>query len=170
MAKEVVSGAGKFAKRTDMNISKRTTQPIREMGSRKYGEGKALMEQQQGAKLQGASTKTPKINPQMQPSGFPTLTQETERPYESPDTGMPFGEGPGPAEIGLNLGTGDPESPQKRDLAKLSTFLPKIERAAMTQDAPESLRTFVKYLKGSKTEAVNSKIEAVNRDLLQKGF
>ena len=162
MAKEVVSGAGKFAKRTDMNISKRTTQPIRDMGSRKYGEGVALQQMQSSAPMQGASTKTPKVYPRAVQAN-PTLTQETERPYESPDTGMPFGEGPGPAEIGLNLGTGDAESPQKQDLAKLSTFLPMIERAANSQDAPESLRTFVKYLKGSKKEAVN-------RDLLQKGF
>jgi hypothetical protein len=110
--------------------------------------------------MQGASAKTPKINPQMQPNGFPTLTQETQRPFESPDTGMPFGEGPGPAEVGLGLGTGDPESPQKKDLQRLTTLLPMIERAALTADAPESLRTFVKYLKGSKTETIN-------RDLTQ---
>ncbi len=44
MANEVVSGVGRNAKRTDRNISSRTTQPIREMNSTKYGEGKALLE------------------------------------------------------------------------------------------------------------------------------
>lgn len=160
MAKEVVSGVGKNAKRVDKNISKRTTQPIREMNSTKYGEGRALLEQQQGAKMQGQPTKVPKVNVQPNQNAFPTLTEETQRPYESPDTGMPFGEGPGPAEIGLNLGTGQPDSPQKMDLAKLSNYLPMIERAANSEDAPESLRTFVKYLKGSRTEAIN-------RDLTQ---
>jgi hypothetical protein len=61
---------------------------------------------------------------------------------------MPFGEGAMPADIGLNLGTGQPDSPQKNDLAKLSNYLPMIERAANSADAPESLRTFVDYLKG----------------------
>ena len=61
---------------------------------------------------------------------------------------MPFGEGPMPADIGLNLGTGQSDSPQKQDLAKLSNYLPMIEKAANSQDAPQSLRTFVKYLKG----------------------
>lgn len=160
MAKEVVSGVGKNAKRVDKNISKRTTQPIREMNSMKYGEGRALLEQQQGAKMQGQPTKTPKIQVQPNQNTFPTLLEETQRPFESPDTGMPFGEGPGPADIGLNLGTGQPDSPQKMDLAKLSNYLPMIERAANSEDAPESLRTFVKYLKGSRTEAIN-------RDLTQ---
>lgn len=164
MAKEVVSGVGKNAKRVDKNISKRTTQPIREMNSTKYGEGRALLEQQQGAKMQGQPTKVPKItNPygRGMAATFTPLTADTERPYESPDTGMPFGEGPGPAEIGLNLGTGESDSPQKKDLQWLSLrALPMIERAANSEDAPESLRTFVKYLKGSRTEAIN-------RDLTQ---
>lgn len=150
MAKEVVSGTGKFAKRVDKNISKRTTQPIREMGSTKYGEGKALMEQQQGAKLQGQPTNIPKVNvgAPTPNAGLTSLTAETQRPNEVPETGMPFGEGPMPADIGLNLGTGQSDSPQKQDLAKLSNYLPMIERAANSADAPESLRTFVKYLKG----------------------
>jgi len=150
MATEKVSGTGKYAKRIDQNISKRTTQPIRDMGSTKYGEGKALMEQQQGAKLQGQPTKIPKVDVNAATAGAGTLplTAETQRPNESPDTGMPFGEGPGPADIGLNLGTGDVDSPQKQDLQKLSNYLPMIERAANSEDAPESLRTFVKYLKG----------------------
>jgi len=76
MATEKVSGTGKFAKRVDKNISKRTTQPMREMGSTKYGEGKALLEQQQGAKLQG------------QPTNIPA------------EVGLPFGEGPGPEIFG----------------------------------------------------------------------
>lgn len=165
MAKEVVSGIGKNAKRVDKNISKRTTQPIREMGSKKYGEGKALLEQQQGAKLQGQPTNIPKINANMQTpnAGNLALTAETQRPNEIAETGMPFGDGPMPADIGLNLGTGNPDSPQKQDLAKLSNYLPMIERAANSADAPESLRTFVKYLKGSK-------VESVNKDLLQRGM
>jgi hypothetical protein len=150
MAVEKVSGTGKFAKRVDKNISKRTTQPIREMNSLKYGEGKQLMDQQRGASLKGQPTTIPKVNVNAQSVGAGNLplTAETERPNEISETGMPFGEGPGPADIGLNLGTGDVDSPQKQDLQKLSNYLPMIERAANSEDAPESLRTFVKYLKG----------------------
>jgi hypothetical protein len=148
MAVEKVSGTGKFAKRVDKNISKRTTQPIREMNSTRYGEGKALQQQQQGAKLQGQPTSVPKVNVGAPAAGILPITAETERPNEVPESGMPFGEGPMPADIGLNVGTGQPDSPQKNDLAKLSNYLPMIERAANSEDAPESLRTFVKFLKG----------------------
>jgi hypothetical protein len=148
MAVEKVSGTGKFAKRVDKNISKRTTQPIREMNSTRYGEGKALQQQQQGAKLQGQPTNIPKVNAGTPTGGVLPITAETERPNEVPESGMPFGEGPMPADIGLNVGTGQPDSPQKNDLAKLSNYLPMIERAANSEDAPESLRTFVKFLKG----------------------
>jgi hypothetical protein len=148
MAVEKVSGTGKFAKRVDKNISKRTTQPIREMNSTRYGEGKALQQQQQGAKLQGQPTSVPKVNVGAPTGGILPITAETERPNEVPESGMPFGEGPMPADIGLNVGTGQPDSPQKNDLAKLSNYLPMIERAANSEDAPESLRTFVKFLKG----------------------
>lgn len=147
MAKEVVSGTGKFAKRVDKNISKRTTQPIREISSLRYGEGVELNQIQSGAPMQGQPTKVPKVYPR-EVQASPTLTQETERPNEVPETGMPFGEGPMPADIGLNLGTGQSDSPQKQDLAKLSNYLPMIEKAANSQNAPQSLRTFVKYLKG----------------------
>ena len=81
-------------------------------------------------------------------AGITPLDAETQRPNESPETGMPFGEGPMPGDIGLNLGTGMQPSPQKEDLMKLSAYLPMIERAANSEDAPQSLRTFVKYLKG----------------------
>ena len=160
MATEKVSGTGKFAKRVDKNISKRTTQPMREMGSTKYGEGKALLEQQQGAKLQGQATNIPKIDFNAMETGgmgaVVPITSETERPNEVPETGMPFGDGAGPVDIGLNIGTGQPDSPQKQDLAKLSSYLPMIERAANSEDAPESLRTFVKYLKAQPGEIVTA--------------
>jgi hypothetical protein len=160
MAIEKVSGVGKNAKRIDKNISKRTTQPMREIGSTKYGEGKALLQQQRGSKLQGQPTKIPKIDfNAMQTSGMGSvvpITSETERPNEVSETGMPFGDGAGPVDIGLNIGTGQPDSPQKNDLAKLSSYLPMIERAANSEDAPESLRTFVKYLKAQPGEIVTA--------------
>lgn len=103
MATEVISGVGRDARRTDRNISSTTTQPIRQLKSQKYGEGKALLEQQQGASMEG-QTKVPKVNvaaPQSKGAGTVVpLTAETQRPDEAPEVGLPFGEGPGPEIFG----------------------------------------------------------------------
>lgn len=109
MAKEIISGVGRNARRTDRNISSTTTQPIRKMKSQKYGEGKALLQQQQAAPMAG-QPKTPKITAAPSASTAPIvpLTAETQRPDEAPELGLPFGEGPGP-EIFGSL-TPEPES------------------------------------------------------------
>lgn len=103
MAREVISGVGRDARRTDRNISSTTTQPIRQLKSQKYGEGKALLEQQQGASMEG-QTRVPKVNvaaPQSRGTGTVVpLTAETQRPDEAPEVGLPFGEGPGPEIFG----------------------------------------------------------------------
>jgi hypothetical protein len=49
--------------------------------------------------------------------------------------------------VGLNVGTGRPESPRKQDLRKLTQYLPIIETAANQEGAPATLSTFVKYLR-----------------------
>jgi hypothetical protein len=148
MAKEVVSGVGKQAKRTDLNPSR---QQMRYIAGGTYGEGQATLDQQRGAPMAGKSAKvpTPKVSPgklaqlpQMTP-----ITAPTERPGEAPEVGMPFGDGPGPAEIGLNIASGRPESPRKQDLQKLTQYLPIIETAANQEGAPATLSTFVKYLR-----------------------
>lgn len=102
MAREVISGVGRDARRTDRNISSTTTQPIRQLKSQKYGEGKALLQQQQGASMEG-QTRVPKVNVVEQPKGTGTvvpLTAETQRPDEAPEVGLPFGDGPGPEIFG----------------------------------------------------------------------
>jgi hypothetical protein len=101
MANEVVSGVGRSAKRTDRNISSRTTQPIREMKSQKYGEGKALLEQQRISPMAG-SVKTPKIETASAAPRTPVvpLTADTQFPDQPAEVGLPFGEGPGPEIFG----------------------------------------------------------------------
>jgi hypothetical protein len=101
MANEVVSGVGRNAKRTDRNISSRTTQPIREMKSQKYGEGKALLEQQRVSPMAG-SVKTPKIETGNVAPKAPVvpLTADTQYPDQPAEVGLPFGEGPGPEIFG----------------------------------------------------------------------
>ena len=102
MAREIISGVGRNARRTDRNISSTTTQPIRQLKSQKYGEGKALLQQQQGASMEG-QTRVPKVNVAAQPKGTRTvvpITAETQRPDEAPEVGLPFGDGPGPEIFG----------------------------------------------------------------------
>lgn len=148
MAKEVVSGIGNKSKRTDQNPSK---QAMRYYAGGSYGEGQAMLDQQRSAPMAGKPAKatTPKVSPgklAQLPQVTP-ITAPTERPNEAPEVGMPFGEGPGPADIGLNVGTGRPESPRKQDLRKLTQYLPIIETAANQEGAPATLSTFVKYLR-----------------------
>ena len=103
MAGEVVSGVGRNAKRTDRNISSTTTQPIREMKSQKYGEGKALLQQQQAASMEG-QTKIPKVNVattnEKSAGAIVPLTADTQYPDQPAEVGLPFGEGPGPEILG----------------------------------------------------------------------
>jgi hypothetical protein len=145
MAKEVVSGVGNQSKRTDQNPSK---QAMRYYAGGKYGEGKATLEQQQGAPMAGkvAQGKPQQIKPSIF-SQLTPITAPTERPDEAPEVGMPFGEGPGPTEVGLNVASGSPDNPRKQDLQRLTQYLPMIEYAANQEGAPITLNNFVKYLR-----------------------
>lgn len=106
MAREVISGVGKNARRTDMNISEKTTQPMRYMSGGQYGEGQELMATQSAAPMQGAPETTfassPRIpSPLTPPPGEKVvpLTAPTMRPDEFSESGMPFGRGVGPEVI-----------------------------------------------------------------------
>jgi len=102
---EIVSGVGRMARRTDKNISKRTTQGAKDMPSQKYGERKTLNDLQTSAPMQGTSAKVPKLNfPQAQQqqraARVVPLTAETQYPDQAPETGLSFGPGPGPEILG----------------------------------------------------------------------
>jgi hypothetical protein len=97
---EVVSGVGKNARRTDMNTSSKLTQGMKDrIPPTYYGEQTDLNQIQAGADLQGPSYNVPKISaPMPLPNNEPTVpfTQDTLRPEEPAEFGMPFGPGPGP--------------------------------------------------------------------------
>lgn len=102
MAREVISGVGKNARRVDKNISAQTTQPIRNMGSTRYGEGVELQSLQQGAPMQG-KIKTPRVAPTpsaTRQSRVVPLLAETQYPDQPAETGLSFGPGPGPEVLG----------------------------------------------------------------------
>jgi len=145
MAKEVVSGVGNKAKRTDLNPSR---QQMRYIAGGTYGEGQATLDQQRGAPMAGkVAQATPTQTKQSIFSQLTPITAPTERPNEAPEVGMPFGEGPGPTEVGLNIASGRPDNPRKQDLQRLTQYLPMIENAANQEGAPITLNNFVKYLR-----------------------
>ena len=131
MAREFISGVGKNARRTDMNISQRTTQPMRYMSGGTYGEGQELLATQGAAPMQGAPVSLPKVSTPMSPvlpreQSVP-LTAPTQRNDELPETGMSFGPGPGPEIlIGQN-----PQSPRlSEQVAPAVQFDPSGETQA----------------------------------------
>jgi hypothetical protein len=133
MAREVISGVGKNARRTDKNLSAQTTQPIRNMRSTRYGEGVELQSMQQGAPMQG-KIKTPRIGSTAsaaRQARVVPLTAETQYPDQAPETGLDFGPGPG-SEI---LGNFRPEPESIRDiLARMSGSDPSGEVAKILED------------------------------------
>lgn len=103
--KEQVSGPGKNAKRTDLNVSK---QPVRYMAGGSYGEGQELMGLQEGAPLSNAPTvnmigggRGGRSKPISASMPITPLTAMTQRPNEPLSAGSDFGAGPG-SEV-LNL-------------------------------------------------------------------
>lgn len=89
--REQVSGPGKNAKRTDLNVSK---QPVRYMSGGSYGEGQELLNLQQGANMAGSVVaKQPKFKPSMLES-ITTLTAPTQRSEENLMTGSSLSANP----------------------------------------------------------------------------
>lgn len=82
-----VSGPGALSRRTDGGAGSK--QAMQEIRTGKYGESKAIMEQQQGAPLAGNPTPSPRV---AAPKASP-LFAPTERPSEPVTQGMPFGPG-----------------------------------------------------------------------------
>lgn len=146
-----VSPPGALSKRKERENVKGSRQDVFGMGG--YGSTKEAKELASGATFAG-KTPTPQLaintSPGVRPQPNERITPliaETERPDEMPEFGMPFGAGPGPMDLGLPAMTGSPESPQKQDLRRLNQYLPMIELVANSENAPQTLRTFVKHLR-----------------------
>jgi len=117
-----------------------------------YGERKAMQEQMSGAPLaKSESVRSLSINVSPTPTAgkekLGSFTDPTQRPEEAFSNGFSFGEGLRPTDIGLPMGTGQPDSDQKQDLMQLSSFLPIFEKVSNMEGTPRGFRTFTKYLR-----------------------
>ena len=125
---EQVSGPGKFARRTDMNTSK---QPVRYMSGGTYGEGQALLQQQQGADMAGKPSAAPAptaadVQRAMMNKITP-LTAMTERPMEPTTQGSRAGAGADFSSLDLPM----PQNPTiEQVLTEVMKFDPTGETAA----------------------------------------
>lgn len=90
-----VSGPGALSRRTDGGAGSK--QAMQEIRTGKYGESKALMEQQQGAPLAGNPSPQASVAASMK--SITPLFAPTERPQEPVTAGMPFGPGENVAPI-----------------------------------------------------------------------
>lgn len=118
---EQVSGPSKFAKRTDMNTSK---QPVRYMSGGSYGEGQALLQQQQSAPMAGKPSvaqvpSATDIQRAMMGKVTP-LTAMTERPSEVITEGSRVG-------LGSGFDTSDLPMLQKPSLENVLSELMKYD-------------------------------------------
>ena len=116
-----------------------------------YGERKAMQQQLQGGPLAKSQQVVNKlafyVSPKLaQKDKLGSLTDPTQRPEEAFSNGFSFGEGLRPTDIGLPMGTGQPDSEQKQDLMQLSSFLPIFRNVANMEGTPRGFRTFTKYL------------------------
>lgn len=83
--REVVSGVGKDARRTDLNVSQ---QPLRYISGMPYGQGQATYEQQAAAPMA--------VNPLAEVTSDVTpITAMTQRKEEPITAGIDMGPGPG---------------------------------------------------------------------------
>lgn len=128
-----VSGPGALSRRTDGGAGSK--QAMKEIRTGKYGESKAIMEQQQGAPMAGNPAPTPAV-------AAPTVTglmQPTERPQEPVTAGMPFG--PGTSTL--------PITPNTSNVSVVQKYLPTLETLASSKDANDTFRAFVRAVKAN---------------------
>jgi hypothetical protein len=128
-----VSGPGALSRRTDGGPGSK--QAMKEIRTGKYGESKALMEQQQGAPMAGNPTPNPRVAAQK----VTPLFAPTDRPQEPVTEGMPFGDGSNnlPLDIAANKAS------------VVGQYLPTLESLASRDDVPDSFRAFVRAVKAN---------------------
>lgn len=120
-------------------------QPNRYISGGKYGEGKALMEQQQGAKMSAGPAPTSAPSNMATPEGrtLGTLMDPTNNPSEPITAGVDFGPGPGSDALPKNIDANTRPDENKQIIQK---YLPSLLQAANLPDTPDSYKRFVNYL------------------------
>ena len=140
-----VSGPGKLSRRTDGGpSSKSAVQGVREMsGGGKYGERKALEEAQSGAPMAGNQMPTQSPVMSAVPSGPPVtgLFDPSQRPNEPVTSGLPVGPGRTPA------------AQMAGNYDMIMKYMPALELMSSQEDAPESFRALVNYVKVTAEQA-----------------
>lgn len=122
------------------------SQAARYIPGGKYGDGKALMEQQQGASMAKApSPVSPRnISDIVMPS-VGTLMDPTNNPSEPISAGSDFGRGVDSSA--LPKGLGNNTRPDENQLI-IQQYMPDLVYAATSENAPDSFKRFVNYLAG----------------------
>lgn len=113
-----------------------------------YGQGKALMQQQEGAKLAGPTT-TPKVAASRVMSSTPLtearpLTAPSDFPDENITTGAAIGSTPGPESLMLPR---EQDTPNDPDLDLVREYFPVIELWAQQIDTSQGTKDYVNYLR-----------------------
>lgn len=119
------------------------------MSGMAYGQGQALMQQQQGAKIAGPTpTPTaPKVEAQAMPMADATpLGAPTQFPNEPITTGAAIGDTPGPESLMMPQEQAD-NTPNDPDLDMIREYFPVIELWAQQVDTSQGTKDYVNYLR-----------------------
>jgi len=125
-------------------------QPNRYISGGKYGEGKALMQQQQGASMSAgpAPMAAPQVAPGTPAAPLPLenqLMSPTNNPMEPITAGVDFGPGPGSEALPNNISA---ETRGIDNTAIIKKYYPALVKATQLPDAPDSYKRFISYLSG----------------------
>jgi hypothetical protein len=123
-------------------------QPNRYIAGGKYGEGKALMEQQQGASMSTGPTRTPPIQSEpfvRRSATGGTLLDDNTGPIGPITAGVDYGRGVGSEALPKNISG---ETRPTDNTMVIKKYFPALLRASQLQDAPDSYKRFISYLSG----------------------
>lgn len=121
-------------------------QPNRYMSGGKYGEGKAMMQQQQGASMSQAPTGTTgQPAPERSLPKLDTLLDNIGGKYSDITDGTSVGSPIGPDALPKNISA---NTRPDENMAITKRYLPDLVQAASFPDAPDSFKRFVNYLAG----------------------
>ena len=111
-----------------------------------YGQGQAMMQQQQGAKMAGPAPKpsAPTTLPSMPMADARPLTAPSDFPDENITTGAAIGDTPGPESLMMPQEQPVVNDP---DLNLVREYFPVIEMWASQVDTSQGTKDYVNYLR-----------------------